>query len=184
MASYSTKFLGKTVYAYLRNEMRRRTKGLEDRPHGVFLIDTGTLTFDGSAVLNDAGDEYELLEFPSNIKVYLLDFAIEHSDWDSNVAPEITIDLIIQNAAGTETVLVNESIVFQGTTPLTVAQATGTEAVAPTLQVASWKPGYDVTGCKVILETGTDALTDVTSNTVRGKFLVYVCGVAATLTGA
>lgn len=180
MASYSTKFLGKTVYAYLRQEMRRRTKGLEERPHGVFLIDTGTLTFDGSAVLNDAGDEYELLEFPSNVKVYLLDFAIEHSDWDSNVAPELTIDLIIQTAAGAETVLVNECALFQGTTALTPVAAHGED----TLLVSAWKPTYDVTGCKVILETGTDALTDVTSNTVRGKFVVYVCGVASTLTGA
>lgn len=166
MASYTTKFTGNTVYAYLRNEMRKRTRGLEDRPHGHFVIDTGTISLDGTTYITDNDDLFELLEWPSQVNIELIDWSVTVNDMDQATSAAFSV--------------------LSGTTELdaslTTAQAGGTvtSRTGPSIAHPLAVTGGDEFKLKFTAAPATDQAT----KTARAKVYVYVIpGTVRTLVG-
>jgi len=167
MATLSTTRLYRSVYSFLQ-KVRRKEIDNFSRPQGLYILDTGNISVT-DALYNTTNDVIEGLQFPDNC--YLLGATITHTDWDTNGAPALTIDVILDNGT-TTTVLINESTDFQSTTPEIVDQSVLATATVDTNHGA-W-PFVDVSQYKLNLRVGAVvAATPGTSRTFRVRALVY-----------
>jgi len=143
---------------------QRKRANIPLRPNGLYLL-KGTRTLSSLASFDATGDELELFEFPSKYNTYLVGFTISPGDLDTHATPTVTLDVLYENSAGTETVLVSESTAGQ------------TGAKIEYLPSISAGTGFllDVTGGSLRLEIGNAAqATAATTASVSFSILVYV----------
>lgn len=79
------------------------------KPQGVYAFDSGALTVATTAI-DETNDEHFGLKFPGD--TYLIDLQATATDMDTGNA--VVLDVIVEDDAGTEVVLINASTIGQG----------------------------------------------------------------------
>ncbi len=156
MADVTYSLTGNQVYANLRKQMRKRTGLAEERPNGLFILDTGTRTLGASSGFNTAGDEITLLNLPSQLPCIVVGVSVTLNEWDDGT-DALTWDLVAENSAGTEEILLNEAV--------------GGRVAG----VTHWGGcSQDIKGGKLILEIAEPSASEVASATLRTRIALLV----------
>lgn len=127
------------------------------RPVGVYAFDSGADTV-ATTNTETADDELFTLKFPD--ETYLISLQATATDLDSNVAPALVFDVIVEDSAGTEVVLINDT---------TIGQAGGSDE----LDANSGHILRDVSNHYLGFKVGTGAAT-AAAGTIRYKGLVWI----------
>ena len=126
-------------------------------PGGLYAFDTGAATV-AATNTETADDELFVLQFPDG--AYLVNLQVTLTDLDSHGTPTLVLDHIVENAAGTEVVLISGS---------TVGQAAGSDE----LDANGGHLLRDVGGMYLGFKVSTGAAT-AAAGTVRYKGLIWI----------
>ena len=100
------------VNAYTFYSIASRQARLErlpdETPRGVFAFSTGAVDI-ATTNVDDAADQVFFLTFPG--KAYLMDLQVTAEDLDDGT--DLVFDVIVENSAGTEVVLINDTTIGQ-----------------------------------------------------------------------
>lgn len=143
-------------YNLLKDETRAR-KLPNALPCGVYAFDSGSTTV-ADTYTETAGDEFFPIRFPTKRKCYIVALQVTFSDLDSGA--NLIVDTIVEDTAGTETVLIT------GTNP----QA----AVNDEMDINAGNLLREVTGQYLGFKVTTGAAGGAVAGTVRYKGLVYL----------
>jgi len=127
------------------------------RPVGLFAFDSGADTV-AATNTETAGDELFTIKFPD--ETYLLSLQVTASVLDSNGIPALVFDTIVEDSAGSETVLINDS---------TIGQAGGSDE----LDANAGHILRDVSNQYLGFKVATGAAT-AAAGTIRYKGLVWM----------
>lgn len=111
MATFNTPNVGSAI---VLGKLKQVQRGKMDNPStalGIFDFDSGLVTVPSTAAQQD--DQVFVLTFPANCR--LLELQYVSSDRDTG-SVAIVEDIIAENSAGTEIVLINDSIAAQAGT--------------------------------------------------------------------
>lgn len=152
--STATQFLGAS-FQRKANKVQNAKANAPYRPIGVVPFDTGNLSVPSTSS-NDVGDEYFAITFPANCRLLMLRYT--SADRDTNATPLLKDDVIVENSAGTEIVLISDS---------TIGQAGGEDELDANLSFT------DVSSMKLGIKIDTAAGTAATGN-IRFRGLVLL----------
>lgn len=134
-------------------------------PAGFFAFDSGAQTV-ATTNTETIADELFVLKFPDN--TYIYDLQVTVTDLDSDGTPTLELDHIVENSAGTETILINGS-------GSTIAEAGGSDD----MDRGAGNMFKDVSNQYLGFKVRTAAATPA-AGTVRYKGIIYI---GAPLTG-
>lgn len=153
----ATPFVGKPFQTKLNRVQNAKTNA-PYRPNGIYAFDTGSTLSVPATSSDDTGDEYFVITFPANC--LLLGLRYTSADRDTNATPALVEDVIVENSAGTEVVLINDT---------TVGQAGGDDLIDTGTDLYM----MDVSGQKLGIKNVTGAATAAAGN-IRFRGLVYI----------
>jgi len=100
-----------TAYALAKKEVRKQ-KLLDDKARGLFAFTTTAEV--PTTSLDTQNDEYFFFTFPAQTNCYLVALEVTTDDLDAHATPALVFDVNIENAAGTEVTLINNTTIGQG----------------------------------------------------------------------
>lgn len=137
-----------TGMAYAAKRMARRYKNNEaELDGGVYYFDVTSDTI-ATTSIDEANDECFFFRFPQGAK--LMDLRITATDMDGHATPTLEADIIVEDSAGTETILINSNA-------STVFEAGGSDDLDVNVPGASLDVGGKKLGTKVRTQAATAA---------------------------
>lgn len=137
------------------NHVSNARFGAPNKPNGLFYFDTGDRSIAATSG-DDTNDEFFVLTFPANTRL----LALQYSSSDRDTGAAMVEDVIVENAAGTEVVLINDT-------------QTGRGSASDELDLGGSHFGRDVSGMKLGLKVVT-AGSSAAAGTVRFKGVVLI----------
>lgn len=151
----ATPFLGKP-FQTKANRVQNAKTNAPYRPNGFYAFDTGTAISVPTTSSDGAADEYFVITFPANCR--LIELLYTSAVRDTGATPALVEDVIVENSAGTEVVLINDT---------TVGQAGGSDDLDANLRY------LDVSGMKLGVKVVTGGATPAAGNIrFRGTVLL------------
>lgn len=147
-------FIGKSFQSKA-NKVQNARSSSPNRTINVYPFDTGNISVPSTSS-NDATDEFFAITFPGNCRLLMLRYT--SADRDTNATPTLVEDVIVENSAGTEVVLINDT---------TVGQGGGEDELDANLSF------LDVSSMKLGIKIDTGAATAATAN-IRFRGLVIL----------
>jgi len=111
VGTVNSNFVNNKIFLTKAKRVRNQSAGSPHRPNGLFFFDTGAITI-ATTQMDDAGDQVFALTFPGQCRLIALQ--VKSSDRDTHATPTLVEDIIAENAAGTEIVLINDTTIGQG----------------------------------------------------------------------
>lgn len=124
---------------------------------GLYFVEVTSGTI-ATTSIDDANDEYFVCKFPANCRLVALQY--KSTDRDTNATPLLVEDIIVENSAGTEVVLINNTAAGQGGT-------------SDELDLGGGLIGMDVSGMKLGQKVVDAAATGATG-TVTYRMIIAV----------
>jgi len=136
------------TFASIAKRQMRDERLPDDHLRGSFSFTTGARTVAATNTETEA-DELFVLTFPE--KCYLEHLLVTITDVDTNATPTLVFDVIVENSAGTEVVLINDA---------TIGQAGGTDELDANLFLTD--VSEKKLGIKVVTGSATAAAGTIT----------------------